>query len=559
MMVNPLELINTIKAVTNDISNNEKLAVPLLANRAYKHAQQSPNDQTLRLMANILQKMNQNGKIFITRGEFKNIYHKFNSRYTKAKEIFANELDITDVDEEREIAGKPEEADVDIYQCSDLKTSNALSNLWDEKGKPAKYGQVKNYDPKFAKQAETLSSLELSRVGYTPKTVKTIAGSDNYIICDASYETPKGEAHVLVPVEISKSGTIIPSVIISKIGVLELNKKTLKESIISSAGNSLAIDPKVVLGSLSSINNIKDYSEFELKALFAQESLNNENLTKNASNNEILIDGPSIVTESGLYTDDGGEVKIAEHEDKKLFASYLTESKGVAEFTFGKRAVDNGRKVLINKISSFGYNPQVSVSSVCDDSIIYAVSCDSKNGPVGFEAIVEMKNNKPMIPSIVAVKDSVFEFTKEGIDKIVLNQISDSKMVATVSPHYGLKPSELIEIISNAADNGQYKLAEDALIVLSETASHETYSKGLVEYMRSLDYANDGLNKKASSPHKCNRIVHSPTHQEALCGHLNLPLSKIAFDENGKCIPKYRKSMQDTYEGVLFNASKVLL
>lgn len=559
MMANPLELIKSIKIAAENINSNEKLAVPLLASKAFKGANEHPNDQTLRLMANVLGKMAKNGKVFITRNEFRKIYSQYSYNENRAIKIFANELDITDVDTERGIAGKGLEEPTDVYECADAKLSNSLANLWDEQGNPAKFGKINSHDPKFEKQAETLSSLELSRIGYSPKSVKTVGGSSEYIICDATYETPKGEAHVLVPVEISKSGTIIPSMIISKLGMFSLNRDSLKNSILSSAGKSLLIDTNVVLRSLASLEQVKDYSEFELKALAAQELVNSKHITKEASNNNenIRIDGPSTVGQFDLSSDEGGEIKIAKSKDAELFANYLDSGNGLAEFTFGKEIVSKGRDIIVSKMRSFGYTPQVSASSVCDNSIIYAVACDSRNGSVGFEVVVDIKNNKPIIPSILAVGDIPFEFTKEGIDKVISNQFSDTKMVAIVSPHYGLKPSELINIISKAADERNYRVAEDALVVLSETAGEETYSKGLAEYMRSLEKGN--INKSASSKCRCNKVVKSPTHQEPMCGHLNLPLSKVAQDEKGRCVPKYRESMKDTYEGMLFNTSKVFM
>lgn len=555
MMANPLELINSVKAVVENINNNEKFAVPLLAKKAYKCATEAPNDQTLRLMANVLCKMSENGELFITRAKLRKLFKDFYSRDTKAIKVFANELDLVEVESKRELAGK-EDKKFDLYSCANAGISNALSNLWDENGLPAKHGKINTHDPRMAKQAETLASLELARFGYSPKKVNTFGGSEEYIVCDAVYETPKGEAHILVPVELSKSGAMVPSTLVSKLGIINLNKETLKQTILSSAGNSVYIDSNLLLKSLASMNKLKDLSDFELQALMAQEAVNNKKISKEASDysGRFSFDGPSTIGSYGLRSNEGGEIKLLESEDTKLFASKLSSGNGVAEFQFGKEVVDNGRNIILNKMGSFGYKPQVSVSSVCDDSIIYAVGCDSRNGPIGFEVVVDIQNNKPMVPSILAVEDSVFEFTKEGVEKVVCNQISDPKMVAAVSPYYSLKPSELINIIVEAANNSNYRVAEDALLVLAQTSSPEVYSRGLTEYMRSLD----GLKKIASVKKKgCNKVVSSPTYQEPMCGHLHLPLSKVAQNERGECIPKYREGISDTYEGVLFNTSKV--
>jgi hypothetical protein len=67
-----------------------------------------------------------------------------------------------------------------------------------------------------------------------------------------------------------------------------------------------------------------------------------------------------------------------------------------------------------------------------------------------------------------------------------------------------------------------------------------------------------GTIQKAAST-TCSRIVRHAHSSQELCGHTNLPLSKVFQDASGECQPMYRKAMQDSREGAYFMNSKIFV
>ena len=562
MKINPKDLIEAVSQINSGFKQEEKFPLPLLAVRAKKAALENQSDQSLRLIANVFTKMSENGKIFITRGELKNICSKFNGSNNNVIKCFAEELDLPEAPKDRQIAGQASEEIKDLYIEADQTIANALLGMWDATGKPQKVGEYKLYDPNKAKQAQTITNLELTRMGIGPKSVNTFSGTDSFIFCDATYETPKGEAHLLIPVELSKSGALIPTFFVSKHGFADLNKNTIEEHILTSAGKNFNVNSNALLNALSVMKDASVMDDFEIKALAIQEAVNNKKMVKEASSRDerqMPFASNGILMQE-VDKEESIMVALPQSKDFEKFASSLNSSKGVAEFVFGELVVRSAKDAISSKITSFGYKPQISVLA-CDDAdntITYAVKIDTGNGPVGFEAMAEINNGKAVLPSMLVAADKAYDFSKEGINSIIRSNETDYKSVAAVSPMYELKSSEILENIRTAADVGDFKTAEEALTVLAEKSDKETYSLGLAEYIRSVNASsNKQLQKKASVKSCCKRIVKSSTHSAPICGHLNMPLDKVYQNEQGECVPLYRKGMDNTYEGVLFNTSKI--
>jgi len=567
MITNPRDLAGAAKQLSDSLKQGEKFPLPLLAVRAKKAALENPNDQPIRLLANVFAKMSENGKIFITRGEFNNICEKFaSSGNTSLSNYFTNELDVTEEKPQRKLAGEAAKEMDDLYFGADQPLANALAELWDESGRIKKVGEYKLFDPKVANQAMRIASMELGRIGVSPKIMDVFAGTEKFIVCDASYETPKGEAHLLVPVEISKSGALIPTFFVTKHGFGNLDKNSINEHIISSAGKNLAINSDALLNALSVAKEASMMTDFQIKVLAMQDRLSHNQMLKTAASADknlapVFASNQILMQEVDSNKVENVMLEMPRAAEYEKFANVLTSSKGVAEFIFGKSTVESGKISIASKMASFGYNPQISVLS-CDkddDTITYAVKIDAMSGPIGFQVMAEVVNHKVVIPSIVAVCDKAYDFSKEGINSAIKsNNITDYGTLAAVSPMYELKSTEILENIRKAADQGDYETAEEALTVLAEKADAETYNKGLAEYIRSVNAdSNPQLKKQAAVKSGCKMIVKSSSHSCAICGHLNLPLDKIYQNAHGECVPLYRKNMSETYEGAFFNTSKI--
>jgi hypothetical protein len=566
MKIETKDIIRIANDLDIAINNNEKFAVPILAARATKGALNNPGDETLRMISNVLSKMSESGKLFISKGEFNEIYTKFATKNTKAKEYFISELNKVACElKDRELAGK-EVKEIDLYEGADQTISNAFSSLWDDNGKIAKTAEYKSYNPKVAEKANYITNLQFAKLGVNTKDVKTFAGTDKFILCDAVCETPNGDSHILVPVEISTSGVLIPVMFINKHGFVDLNENTLEKHFKEFAGKNLNINSEKIFELLHTASNIETLDEFGLQVLAAQNAVKQNRKIDTSVGDLLSIVGQEDFIKSASTGDYSGYNNVlnklceaseakASKEDVNLFGSYLESAKGIAELTFSKSVVENGRNIIASKIASFGYNPQITITACDDNSITYAIAIATKNGPLGFEVISEVENEKPLVPYIMAVSDKAYDFTVEGLQSAINDKVNNTKILAVISPLYDLKSSEIVAIVKQASSTGDYQIAEEALNILSEKADFESYASALNEYMKGL---NGEISKQAcKSDCKCTRIIKASNRGNPLCGHLNLPLDQVYQDNNGNCIPKYRKNMNDTYEGMLFNTSKI--
>lgn len=555
MAINPLEVIKKTADLSKKIFDGEKFAIPTLEIRAKKAAANHPNDQTLRMMYNVLSKMSDNNKLFITRSELRNLYSKFASANNKAAGYFEEELAFEDINPVKRMKYSEDTRDLfkeAVDQSTDKTISNALSDIWDDKGRINKFAEDKSYNPEYANKASNLVNLTLVRFGLEPKKVNVFAGSDSCIVCDASYSTPKGETHILIPVELSKSGALLPTVFVTKYGFVDLTKEAVSNYINQYAGQSFIVNGNLLIDTLTSIKKLASLDEFELQVMMAKNSANSKKgIVKEAcAGNEVLTGNPILIEKMPEVQED---IELPELKETASFAAMMETPKGQAEYTFGKRAVDHGRNIVYNRFRNYGINPQIAVAGCDDDSITYAVKIDTGNGPMGFQVLAEVVNDKLMLPNIIAAKDKVYEFSKEGIHQAISSNVSDQSMVAKVSAMYDLKPSEIMARLRKAADDKDYRAAEEALDVLAEKADAETYTMGLTEYMRSLS----GMNKQASTKCGCKKIVKSSSHVGQVCGHLNLPIEKVYQDERGECRPLYRRNIEEFHEGIMFNANKI--
>lgn len=567
MKIETKDIIKIAGELNGAINNNEKFAVPVLAARATKGALNHPGDETLRLMSNVLSKMSESGKLFITKGEFNQLYNSVATKTTKAASYFKDEIQKKEeVQQTRKMAGE-ELSDFNMYYGADETVLNAFSSLWDDSGKISKKAEYKGYNPKVAEKANYITDLQFAKLGVSTKEVKTFAGTDKFILCDAVCETPKGEAHIVVPVEISASGVLIPVMFINRHGFVDLNENTLDTHFKDFAGKNINVNAEKIFELLHTASEIETVDETELQILAAQQAVKEDRKIDTSLADLLSVVGQEDIVKSASTGDYSGynnvlsqllaatEVKADKAVVEKL-SSYLQSNTGLADISFGKDVVETGRNLIANKVLSFGYNPQITVSASDHNSITYAVVIATGSGPLGFEVISEVENKKANSPYIMAISDKVYDFSREGLEHAITDRVNDNRVLAVVSPLYELKSSEVVEVIKRATAKKDYKTAEEALNVLCEKADPEMYALALVEYMKGL---NGEITKEAchSENCKCSRIVKSSNREKLLCGHLNLPLEQVYQDKYGNCIPKYRKNMSDTYEGVLFNTSKI--
>lgn len=526
--MNPNDLNDFKKAmntITAAIEANEKFLIGPLAVRLTKAAEENPGDQTIHALSSFL-RSKANKDMFISKSELNTVYDKFYTYGTVCSEYLENEITKKALAQAKKMDRDGE--NFDPYKSADQNLVNTLSTMFD------KNATYKPYSTEMAKSAENNCAKELSNFPVNPVKVEAIAGSADAILCKASYETPKGQSHVLIPVEINEGKVLLPSVFVSKAGFESLSKDNLGKHLTVSAGKHFQVDVDLILNviktakhGVSSSESLSDVERIVVKAELVKKA-------ENQDHNSMFFE---------LNDKNAGDIRlVADSEDVQSFAQKLGSIKGAAEITFGKKAVDAGKNMICQAMESFGHkNVQVAVSDVTADTVFYSAS----NGGPGIKVPVKFANELPVPPSIALANGVIESFDESGVDKL-LNE-NDYKQASLTSMFYGSKPNELIEVIKVAMADQNLARAEEALNVLANSGDNKAYQFGFSTYMAGLNAK--PVEKTAGAIHKCAMQIKSANSVHILCGHTNLPLSKVYQDAHGDCLPLYRQNSEETTGG----------
>lgn len=530
------ELNKIVGRAAKALHDNEKFPVGVLAVRARKIAEAFPNDPTSVAMFNFLTKRAASEPL-ISRTEFRDVYHKLFSQNNKFGGFFTEELGLSELPKpklmQREASEGKDFAQEAYKNLADPILSHALSEVFDPKG------SYKPYSMSIAKSAARTCLHELNRFA-APKKIDVVAGQADLLICQASYETPKGWCSVLIPIEVKEGTALLPTVFLGKFGFVDLSKETLERHITETAGQNFKIDIQQLLQTVASVKNgVKPLSEMEMIIAKAKAAQGNSYNVNNILYQEIdkvqpLLEAPPT-------------------EETEEFAKRLANSTGIAEFKFGRSIVDKARNLLKMAMNEFGYtNAHIAVSNADDSTIYFAVSVDNC---VAFNVPMKIAGKQGSTrfysPEIMISAGSIYTFSKAGISQLLSSKEVDQQMMAVASPSYGLKPSELIEQVRIAMVEGDLARAEDALIVLQQSNS-PSFKEAFAIYQAGLG----GQIKTASPQTYCNKQRKVAYSKHMICGHTNLPVHKVYQDKNGDCQPLYRKNISEA-EGGSFMHSKV--
>lgn len=524
--MNPNDLNDFKKAmntITAAIEANEKFLVGPLAVRLTKACEENPGDQTIYSLASFLRSKAEK-EMFISKSELSNVYDKLYTYGSNCSNYLESELIKKDIKEATKMARDNE--NFDLFRSADSHLVNALTSVFD---KTASY---KPYSNEIAKLAEKSCEKELSYFPVTPSKIEVIAGNEDVLLCKASYETPKGQSHVLIPVEISENKALFPSVFVSAAGFEDLNKDNLGKHLVNSAGKHFQVNVDTILNVIKTAKHGATEALSDVERIVVKAELNKK--AESYNHDSMFFE---------INEKNAGNVKlVADAEDVESFAKKLGSTKGIAEISFGKKAVDAGKMMIRQAMESFGHkNVQVAISDVSSDTVFYSAS----NGSVGIKVPVKFANELPIPPSIALANGIVESFDSAGVDKL-LNE-GDLKQAALTSVFYGSKPNELIESIKVAMSEQNFSRAEEALNVLANSGDEKAYNFGFSTYMAGLNAK--PVEKTASAITKCAMQVKSPNSIHILCGHTNLPLSKVYQDKNGECLPLYHKNSEETTGG----------
>lgn len=529
------QLKKIVGNATKVVADGEKLSVAMLASRARKVAEAHPYDNTSVGMSNFLSKRASAGNTFITRAELRGVYHRLYTQNNKFCGSFSEELGLSELSGPKFFPRHANEHKDLVKEAmdkmADQHLTHTLTSLFD---KDTKYTP---YTPQIAKNASTACLQELNQFA-APKKVEVVAGQEDLLICKATFETPKGQSSVYIPVEISEGNPLLPTMMLSQGGMVDLNEQNLVDHVVKVAGKNLSVDTQKMLSVLDEAKNGKKEAVSEIEMIIAKAK---------------IASGESAYTADGILYQELDKVQEpVQYEDQEEvleFGAKLASPKGGAEFMFGKDAVDTARKLVVKAMKDFGFkNVNTNVTSSDDSKIYFAVSLGNQGG---FNVAVPVVNNKPSQPKVIVASAGIFDFNRNGISELLAFSAPDTKAIAAASPLYSLSSSALVEKIRTAMVDGNQAVAEDALNVLKHSGDVSSYQAGFAAYV-------DGLGGKVAeaSGGKCSLQRKVAYSSHVLCGHTNLPLHKVYQDEHGDCRPLYRKSQPEA-ETALPLTSKV--
>jgi hypothetical protein len=526
-------ILKTAKA----IYDGEEFLTTYLAAKAHQAAQENPYDSTLVGLSNFLnKKANAGQSLFVTRAELKDVYNKLYTNQTKTAQYFAKELGIHHEVHERPMLRDPNEGrsiTVEAFQ------QNGNSFLAEQLSSVLNKEAPKQYSTEIASRAAAICHRQLVASGAEPKHVAVAAGNSDLLLCQASFETPKGQSHVIVPVEVRNNQPMIPNKFLSTAGFVDLNPGFLKEHLLSTAGKSYKIHADQLLQKLSS-------SQEELRPMSEVEKIVMKTAIK--SNGGLPLDSMNNIYHQQV---DPAQTQLETpvSPETAKFAERLGSDLGVAEFAHGSSTVESGRKMVLAELFNAGHrNAQVKVAGVSQDSINYAVSV---GGKFGFNVPVKIKNRHVEKPKVVVAGGSIYGFDTQGISNLLASGDSDPTAVSLSSQAYGLNPTELVNTVRQALAEDNMLKAEDALQVLSTCGDKVAFQTGYSIYRQAL------LGELPKKGPGCSAPIKTANSKHVICSHTNLPVHKVYQDEHGNCRPLYRRGMEESYQGAYFNNSKI--
>lgn len=523
-----------VGSLAKSMEDSERIATPILAAKLAKAVDVYPGDQTIGAMSRVIGKMASNNTLFISKADLKTLYTKLHSRNTKFADLFQDELGTVDSLPSPQLYERDDTKELNPFQVGDAVLANALTSVFD------KHAPLKMYSQELANKALASVTSTLDAWNLKPTALTVNDGNDKFLVIKADYETPKGVTSLYVPVEILNKKVVEASVFMGNFGPQELNHTNIKTYLTSFAGNKSKISGANILAVLTkaaSENREVSDAEIALTKLTAIRQGKSEFFQ-----NQVV--GLKVAEASKK------DVELPKYEEFTSFEKQFTSPYGQASWQFGSEKVKIARDHIVRELVSYGHkNPQVTVVKSDENTILYSVALDA--GRVGFTVPVKMADGKVVKPSIMLCNGSVASFNQEGVNELYVNNSSDFKAAAAASPLFGLKPSDVLNNLRAALAEGNNAKAEDALNVLANAGDAKAYATGFQMLMQGLS------GKQAAPVTKCAHATHNKTSEHPICSQTGLPIHKVYQDKDGNCRPLYRRGMDETYEGAVFNNSKI--
>jgi hypothetical protein len=473
-------------------------------------------DQVIGNMRSVICKM-ASRQSFFTQNEITAVYDKF-SNISGGGSAFREELGDLIRDgygkvAEREVAGMSKTA----ADMSKAVTTNEKSALADAFGVLFSFGGNSDngvVSTNLVKKAERLVSLELNAMGLRADHIKTVTSNEHFILCNAYYRNAdQSVGHVSIPVQISNGSVSIPDQVVSDGTLIKLNKQN-------------------VLVTLKTANKVKKDSNIAKYADSRQTEMISTPMAKAPAALQPMIDlSDEALLASSKYTQD--QIRMAS-------------------------------SVVSTEVSGWGARAQVKFAGTNNRGLSFAVKTATSAGEKSFVVPVEIQNNRVAMPSEFAADGQRYDFSPDGYRTFLAGAKS-----ATASATFSRETDELerldysglMNVVLDGIITNDDRASSDALNVIASEYP-DKYLGAFDDYRKLLKTASQTFDQDiVKTAIKAGHLIRSKNSVEWFCPKLGLPLSKIAFDEMGRPVPKFRSEKRDleTMGDVSFSTSKILI
>lgn len=542
--------------ITNIKSEAEKLLKELQRGNEYIIAQvdsrmrqaviQYPRDTVIRAVAGVIEKMafNDPSRV-ISQGEINKIYNNLaglnsNTQFREALGDFLNTSITKTSSENSEFVSKRRDTQDNTLDVL-AGVNNELKILFEQ--------SEDKYDRNKIASAKNRVDTELSMIGFNKTRTKFAGGSSNFLIFSSDLDTNRGAVRIYVPCEANSQN--LPSVFVGGDQFMELTAENINNHIINSANFRTQLPP--VHAILHSLNILTANAK---KAM--PESEFNKIANKIPTDKTMPLSAPSLLGEIPDWKPLGTVQmpKVNVPEPLKIMASDLEEQMVETALDFPLASVRTAKNMLASEINAMGFSgTQVKISAPTQDGFICEAILNTPKGKVSIEVPIEMKQNRPLMPSVFAKQDEIFDFDEASIKAFVSRGSNRDTYINRDNQLLDLDISKLRDLLVKSAIDKKFDTCDEILAVACEKFDTTTYKNLINDFNSILKNASEIIETH------CSRQIKSPNSIYKYCGHHNVPLHDVVQDENGNCCLRrtYFSRKAQKAEGAMFSNAKVLL
>lgn len=342
-----------------------------------------------------------------------------------------------------------------------------------------------------SEKAKKFVDVQLSSLGCKPKGVVVVAQNEHFALCKAAFDTSsKREVSVEIPVQITSGMPRLPSQFVDNGNLVDLNKINI----------------------LSHLKEKEELKKFDARQRFASER----------STSVLSIDNVTAPKELSYLTD-------------------IEDKVATAASKFDNQQVSLARRVLSTELKSAGFNSQIKLAGFTDNQINF----NANIGNSIIEIPVEFSSGRPLMPSSFSHDNKKYAFSSNNILKVAkanVSRLSDKTMSFTKESYDNMSYHQLMDEMIRGVSEKDYRTSEDALSAIQSKFDDTSVKHALSKYTSLLKTA--GMNTEREDLIKAavsrGDLIRVPTSVDLYSPKLGLPLSKLAFDENGGLIPVTR-------------------